>query len=83
MRPLTLRLEGLRSYRSAQVVDFTDRHMVAIVGDTGAGKSSLLEALVYALFGSGTVRGASQPTNLITDDAREMRVVGAFGWRAR
>src|SRR2546428_2051547 len=80
MRPLELAVTGLRSYRTTTTVTFPDDwRLAAVVGPTGAGKSSLLEALVYALFGSGTVRGASQPTNLITDDAREMRVVFRFG----
>jgi exonuclease SbcC len=80
MRPLELSVTGLRSYRTTRTISFPeDWQLAAVVGPTGAGKSSLLEALVYALFGSGTVRGASQPTNLITDDAREMRVVLRFG----
>ena len=49
MRPLTLRIEGLRSYTQVQEIDFTNLSLVAIVGDTGAGKSSILEALTVAL----------------------------------
>ena len=79
MRPLELTVTGLRSYRTTTTVTFPDDwQLAAVVGLTGAGKSSLLEAIVYALFGSGTVPGASQPTNLITDDSREMRVVFRF-----
>ena len=79
MRPLELTVTGLRSYRTTTTVTFPDDwQLAAVVGLTGAGKSSLLEAIVYALFGSGTVPGASQPINLITDDAREMRVVFRF-----
>ncbi|MGH7392050.1 MAG: AAA family ATPase [Candidatus Rokuibacteriota bacterium] len=79
MRPLELTVTGLRSYRTTTTVTFPDDwRLAAVVGPTGAGKSSLLEAVVYALFGSGTVPGASQPTNLITDDSREMRVVFRF-----
>jgi exonuclease SbcC len=79
MRPLELTITGLRSHRGTTTVTFPDDwQLAAIVGLTGAGKSSLLEAIVYALFGSGTVFGASQPTNLISDDAREMRVLFGF-----
>jgi DNA repair protein SbcC/Rad50 len=79
MRPLELTVTGLRSYRTTITVAFPDDwRLAAVVGPTGAGKSSLLEAIVYALFGSGTVPGASQPTNLITDDSREMRVTFRF-----
>ena len=79
MRPLNLTVTGLRSYRTPTTVAFPDDwRLAAVVGPTGAGKSSLLEAIVYSLFGCGTVPGASQPTNLITDDSREMRVVFAL-----
>jgi exonuclease SbcC len=79
VRPLELTVTGLRSHRTTTTVTFPDDwRLAAVVGPTGAGKSSLLEAIVYALFGSGTVPGASQPTNLITDDSREMRVVFRF-----
>ena len=52
MRPIHLTVEGLRSFRSPAVpIDFTGRDHLAIVGDTGAGKSSILEAITYALYG--------------------------------
>ncbi|MEV0056162.1 SMC family ATPase [Saccharopolyspora shandongensis] len=54
MRPLTLKFAGLRSYLAEQVIDFTDVNLMAIVGDTGAGKSSILEALCFALYGVST-----------------------------
>ena len=49
MRPLMLRMTGLRSYRIERTVNFTELSLVAIIGPTGAGKSSLLEAITYAL----------------------------------
>lgn len=79
MRPLCLDVTGLRSHFGTTSVTFPeDWQLAAIVGPTGAGKSSLLEAIVYALFGSGTVPNASQPINLIADNTREMRVVLGF-----
>jgi DNA repair protein SbcC/Rad50 len=54
MRPLTLRMSGLRSYRSEVTIDFGDPGLIAIVGDTGSGKSSILEALFFALYGGCT-----------------------------
>lgn len=54
MRPLTLKFTGLRSYRAEQEINFTDVNLMAVVGDTGAGKSSLLEALCFALYGGCT-----------------------------
>lgn len=55
MIPLKLEIEGLYSYREKQVIDFT--HLTAaglfgIFGAVGSGKSSILEAILLALYGS-------------------------------
>lgn len=77
MRPLRIEIEGLRSYRRKQEVDLDKRGLVAIIGDTGAGKSSILEALVYALYNATTwdQRGVKQ---LLADGARKVAVVLDF-----
>jgi exonuclease SbcC len=51
VRPLELTLEGFRSYRSATTFELDGRGLFGIVGPTGAGKSSILDALIYALYG--------------------------------
>ena len=77
MRPLTLRMSGLRSYRSEVTVDFGDPGLIAIVGDTGAGKSSILEALFFVLYGGCTWdHRATVP--LISDGATVMQVELVF-----
>src|SRR5919197_407846 len=48
VRPRLLRVKGLRSFRAEREIDFADLGLVAVVGDTGAGKSSILEAITYA-----------------------------------
>jgi DNA repair protein SbcC/Rad50 len=73
VRPLRLSIKGLRSYRAECTVDFSGRSLVAIVGDTGAGKSSLLEAVVYALFNATTWSGG-EPKLLISDGAQTLSV---------
>jgi len=53
MRPLTLRLEAFGSYAGVLEVDFArlGRHGVfSITGPTGAGKSTIFDAIVYALY---------------------------------
>lgn len=72
MRPLRLTLGGLRSYRDPQTIDFSEANLMAVVGDTGAGKSSILEGVTYALYGRSTWSG--QPGGLISDYADTMRV---------
>ncbi len=51
MRPLELTVDGFRSYRTSQTFDWRGRHLVGIVGPIGAGKSSILDAIAFALFG--------------------------------
>lgn len=77
MRPLKLELQGLRSYREKQEVDFENVTLVAIVGDTGAGKSSLLEAITVALYGTSTW-DAREIKSLISDGAQTMQVALTF-----
>jgi DNA repair protein SbcC/Rad50 len=77
MRPLTLRMSGLRSYRSEVTIDFGDPGLIAIVGDTGAGKSSILEGIFFALYGGCTWdHRATVP--LISDGASLMQAELVF-----
>lgn len=73
MRPLLLHAKGLRSYRGELELDFSDAGLFAIIGDTGAGKSSILEAMTYALYSATTwdQRGVG---SLISDGANTMSV---------
>ena len=72
MRPLRLTMRGLRSYRGECIIDFRGRGLVAIVGDTGAGKSSILEGLTYALYNATT--WDRRPGQLISDGVQSMSV---------
>jgi exonuclease SbcC len=51
MRPVQLMLEGFGSYRDRTLVDFRDSEYFALVGHTGAGKSTIIDAMTFALFG--------------------------------
>ena len=51
MRPLVLELDNFTSFRTRQRLDLQDCDLFAIAGPTGSGKSSLLDALVFALYG--------------------------------
>ena len=50
MRPIRLTVEGFTSFRTRQTIDFTDLDLFAITGATGAGKSSILDAITFALY---------------------------------
>ena len=80
MRPLTLRLEGFTSFRDEQRVDFTDLDLFALWGPTGSGKSSILDAITYALYGKvERVEGVSEPlSGLVTHGQPRMKVVLDF-----
>jgi DNA repair protein SbcC/Rad50 len=52
MRPVILQLEGFASFRAATQVDFTDADFFALVGPTGSGKSTVIDAMTFALYGS-------------------------------
>lgn len=52
MRPQRLTLEGFASFRERVGVDFADADMFALSGPTGAGKSSLIDAMTFALYGA-------------------------------
>jgi DNA repair protein SbcC/Rad50 len=51
MRPLRLSVRGFTAFREEQEIDFDGLDLFAIVGPTGSGKSSVLDAMTYALFG--------------------------------
>lgn len=54
MIPIQLTIEGLYSYQERQTIDFrslTDAGLFGIFGAVGSGKSSVLEAISFALYG--------------------------------
>lgn len=54
MIPIKLTLEGLYSYQEKQVIDFTqliEAGLFGIFGKVGSGKSSILEAISFGLYG--------------------------------
>lgn len=77
MRPIRLEIEGLRSFRARRVVNFTGRDYIAVIGDTGAGKSSVLEALTFALYGRTTFSGQGHQ-ELMNASSTALRVVFRF-----
>lgn len=77
MRPLELTLEGFRSYRDTAMFSFENRDLFGIVGPTGAGKSSLLDAMVYALYGK-TPKLERETRRLINTSCDEAKVKLTF-----
>ena len=62
MRPVSIRFQGFGPYVTEQFIDFAPlaaRGIFLICGETGAGKTTILDAICYALYGrsSGGARG--------------------------
>jgi exonuclease SbcC len=51
MRPIRLELENFTIFRGRHSVDFSGLRFFIVQGRTGAGKTSLIDAMCYALFG--------------------------------
>lgn len=55
MIPVKLTLEGIYSYRERQTIDFTrltGAKLFGIFGPVGSGKSTILEAMIYVIYGT-------------------------------
>ncbi len=52
MRPVRLLLDGFGSYRKPAEADFSDVDFFALVGPTGSGKSTVIDGLCFALYGT-------------------------------
>lgn len=51
MIPVRLTISGFLSYQETQELDFSALHIACISGRNGAGKSAMLDAITWALFG--------------------------------
>ncbi|HEY4607402.1 MAG TPA: AAA family ATPase, partial [Acidimicrobiia bacterium] len=52
MRPRRLLMEGFLAYRRPTEVDFTEADLFVLSGPTGSGKSSVIDAMTFALYGT-------------------------------
>lgn len=72
MKPLKLTMSAFGSYKGREEVDFQkfDRGLFLITGDTGAGKTTIFDAMTYALFDvtSGGRRDGDMMRSQYADD---------------
>ncbi|TMB97579.1 MAG: SMC family ATPase [Chloroflexi bacterium] len=73
MRPVRLAIQGLTAYKEKQQIDFSGLDLFAITGPTGAGKTTLVDAVTYALFGE-VPRVGDNIRQMISQGAERMSV---------
>jgi len=76
MIPLHLRIAGFLSYRDSVELDFNGFDLACISGHNGAGKSSLLDAFTWSLFGEA--RGKSNDVINLHQDIKAAEVAFTF-----
>ena len=69
MRPVSIEVEGFSAYRSRVEVDFAGVDFFSITGPTGSGKLSLVDAMIFALFGRVPRLGGNSVAPAITAGA--------------
>ena len=79
MRPISIRIKGFRSFteQSPADIDFGARDQLAIIGNTGAGKSSVLEAMTYALYGQTSFAGKATQ-EIVNDESQQAEIAFTF-----
>ena len=83
MRPLKLTISAFGPYAGTTVIDFTKlgkKGLFLVTGDTGAGKTTIFDAITYALYGesSGQSRDSNMFRSLYADQNTETSVTLEF-----
>jgi exonuclease SbcC len=78
LRPLSIELEGFFAYRKRALVDLSGVDYFSLEGPTGSGKSSLIDAMIFALYGRIPRLGGNTVGPAITAGADRARVSFTF-----
>jgi exonuclease SbcC len=80
MKPLRLSIEGLHSFKERQEIDFEllgETGLFGIFGNTGSGKSTILDAITLALYGA-VFRAASRTQGILNSQRDKLEVSFSF-----
>lgn len=72
MKPIMIKIKGINSYVSEQVVDFeklAKSNVFGIFGETGSGKTTILDSIILALYGVSDRDTLQNIINVNTKDA--------------
>lgn len=85
MKPLRLTMSAFGSYSGTEVIDFSERNngLFLITGDTGAGKTTIFDAITYALYDktSGGKRDGSMMRSQYASGETDTYVEYVFSYR--
>jgi exonuclease SbcC len=80
MRPIALKIAGLHSFREEQEIPFdqlSELGVFGIFGPTGSGKSSILDAITLALYGT-VVRAGRRTQGILNHAEKQVKVAFTF-----
>ena len=69
MKPISVEMSAFGPYKDSVVIDFSkigENGIFLITGDTGAGKTTIFDAIVFALYGS--VSGSNRQVTTVRSD---------------
>ena len=72
MKPIKIKIKGINSYVSEQVIDFNklaENKIFGIFGETGSGKTTILDSIILALYGVSDRDNLQNVINVNTKDA--------------
>src|SRR5262245_2675602 len=78
VRPISLEMEGFTSFRERASIDFSSLDLFAITGPTGAGKTSIIDAMTYALYGCTPRMSEKQAKDLVSQGMSRAAVLFGF-----
>ena len=72
MKPISLKIKGINSYVSEQSINFeklTRTNLFGVFGETGSGKSTILDSIIMALYGTSERDVIQNTINVNVKDA--------------